>query len=475
MAVNIEKLIDALIESRGMTIADLTAQLGYHSKTSLVRIMKGQVNQRAVDAFAKRVQSYLALSAQEERQLSEVMEYLRWQKDYEASREMLRFLRGEQTPQAHVWLEEISTQGRVRLADRYAGKQEIRITLLNSQYMPIFHQLHGLVRSGATLEHYIHMREDPARVIHAINELIPLIYERGYSGYSYRVGERADGVQGLMDADLMVVQYSSEDGARHEDVVVFDREDHGYVYTRNQHHGIARILGIRPERYAPIKNVYFQSGELVSYIQFCEYYARLECNRSVYTIKPDVCMAWIPEDVIISALLEGEAGGIEDTDGLLEKFRRVHRDRVQNTYEKRRVAKTIMKRSAMVRFARTGMLSDHFWGMRAFTPEERVRILSLIMEQIESNPYFNVFFLKDNDYLRDAEIAWYDGVGIMAMEAKTDYALEGNHSEVMIVHDEFMRMFKEYIERALLADQVLTVGETMSFLSGLIQIALSEN
>lgn len=277
--------------------------------------------------------------------------------------------------------------------------------------------------------------------------------------------------QGVLCADLMLVQYRDEAGTLSEDWIVFDGEHHGFVHAE-AHPGCAgRMLGIRREEFVPIKNVYFQNVGMESYIQFCSDYAQLEYNRSIYKIKPDIGMEWIPEDILVAALEDGGALDFEQMGDLIEAFRAVYRGRVRNAYEKRRVSRIIMKRSAMTRFARTGRLSDHFWAMRSFTQEERARILRLLKDQMENGAYFHIHFLKDNDFLRDAEIAYYDGVGIRMMDANTDYALAGNHSEVMIVHDGFMRMFKEYFERSLLAVQVVSHGEAIDFMDALIKIA----
>lgn len=474
MTGEIEKLISGMIDDRGMTLADFTAQLGYQSKTSLVRIMKGQVSQRAIDTFAKRMRSSIDLTAQEELKLSEVIDHLRWRQDYISSREMLRFLRGEQTPEEDIWLEVQETGTRMRFSDRYARTSEISITLLNSQYVPIFRQLLKLVRDrGAAVEHFLQMSRESVRVIHAIGELIPLIYEKGYAGYcSCHVdGSASGGVRGMLDADVMVIRYRREDGVSCEDIIVFNEKNHGFVSCGREPGRYRGMLGIRYDQYKPIKNVYFQSSRMDSYVQFCEAYAKLEHNRSIYKIKPDLCMSWIPEDIIVSALMDGRVGEMEGVSELLEHFREVYHERVRNVYEKRRVSKAIMKRSAMVRFARTGRLADHFWAMRPFTPGERVRIFRLLLEQNENNPYFNVFFLKDNDFLRDVEVAHFENTGILMMDPSTDYAMQGNHSEVMIVHDEFMRMFRDYFERSLLADHVLNHAETIDFLNSLIRIA----
>lgn len=471
----IERLIGEMVEERGMTLSEFTELLGYHSKTSLVRIMKGQVSQRAVDTFVKRMKSNLDLTAEEQLKLNDVIDHLRWQQDYISAREMLRFLRGEQTPEGEVWLEEVDSRKKMRLTERYARAAEIRITLVNCQYVPIFRQLLDLVRSkGAVVEHYIQMRREPVRVIHAIGELIPLIYEKGYSGYCSRHpdGSESGGVRGMLDSDAMVVQYITEDGVRLEDSIIYDKPDHGYVITSDRPGRYLETYGIRQDEYKPIKQVYFQTGGMDSYVRFCADWAKIEHNRAIYLVKPDLCLAWIPQDMVIGALLEGGVGEMQGVDGLLEQFRTVHQERWRNLFEKRRVSKSIMKRNAMVRFARTGKMSDHFWAMRAFTPEERVRIFRFLLEQNENNPYFDLFFLRDNDFLRDVEVVHYDNAGILMMDPSSDYAMLGNHSEVMIVHDEFMRMFREYFERSLLADHVLSHAETTDFLNSLIKIAM---
>ena len=103
-----------------------------------------------------------------------------------------------------------------------------------------------------------------------------------------------------------------------------------------------------------------------------------------------------------------------------------------------------------------------------------MRIFNLLKKQMEHNPYCDLYFLKDDDFLRDAEIAYYDGMGILANDANTDYSPEGKHSEVMLVHEGFMRMFKECFERSLQTDHVMSHADTVYFLNGLIKIALDE-
>jgi len=173
-----EKLINTLLRSRGMTLAELTEKLGYQSKTSLVRVMKKQANQRALDTFVKRLKKHIELNDEELARLSETMECLNWQEDYESSREMLGLLRGEIAEDREVILEDAVSGECSTLAERYQKATDIRITMLNCQYVPIFGMLLDMVRrQNVQIEHYLVMPEDSARVIHSISILFPLIYE----------------------------------------------------------------------------------------------------------------------------------------------------------------------------------------------------------------------------------------------------------------------------------------------------------
>ena len=468
-----ERMMNDLLRDRGMSIAELTARLGYQSKTSLVRIMKKQANQRALNEFAKRLKIHMDLSEEELTRLNEAVEYLRWQEDYASSREMLRLLCGEAAADETVWLEDAVSGECSQLAQRYDGANEISITLLNCQYVPMFGLLLDMVRSrSAQIEHFLMMDEASERVIHAIGALIPLIYEKNYAGYSY-CGKKSASVQGLLGSDLMLVHYRNAEGMPCEDMIVFDSDRHGFVRTESESGAMLRMLGIRPKDFAPLKKIYFEGEGLESYVRFCNDYAKLERNRSIYKIKPDVSMEWIPEDILLAALQEGSVD-LSTIGELVNTFREIYHERVRNVYEKKRPSSLILKRSAMRKFARTGRLCDHFWAMRPFAPEERVRIFSLLKEKMKDNSKGKICFLKDDQFLRDVEIAYYDGVGILVTDSNTDYAPNGIHSEVMLVHKGFARMFKEYFERSLMAGHVIPHAEALEFMDELIMIAQNE-
>lgn len=253
-------------------------------------------------------------------------------------------------------------------------------------------------------------------------------------------------------------------------MIVFDRPDHGVLQAAACPGDFERLLGLRREEFSPIKSVNPQGEGFESYIEYSRNYAAKEYNRAVYKIKPDLSIDWIDAELSVRALLEGGIPGIAEMPEVVEALREIYRARVENTFEKRHPAKTIMKRSAMRRFALTGRMSDHFWGMRPYTPEERAAILKKLLWQMENNPYFNIYFLKDNGELRDAEMTLYDKLGLQLLDANTDYELSEHHSEVLIVHEDIMRVFRNYFERELLVKRVIPYQEAVAFMRELIHI-----
>ena len=124
----------------------------------------------------------------------------------------------------------------------------------------------------------------------------------------------------------------------------------------------------------------------------------------------------------------------------------------------------------MEQFARTGRLTDHFFGLRPYTPTERAKILYHILEQTKTNPYFDVYFFKDGFEPPLMEITLYEGVGTMMTKPFTDYNLAGDHAEVMMTNEDFCACYKTFFAENLLAQQVMTREETIMELERLIEI-----
>lgn len=467
--VKMDAFVAQLMAARGITTGELTELLGYRSKTSIARIVKEEAHQRSVEEFAARVRDIMNLSPAENEELEALLESSKWQSDYQASREMLAFLKGSPV-HGDVCLEMANARGNVDLVNRYKDSVKIEITLLNSSYVPIFGVLGALIwQKNAHVRHYILVDDNTAKTIRSVNAMLTVFYETGYEGY---VCQREDSDPlsqhyGIDNSDIMLVSYVAGDGQSMEDLIVFDRPDHGVVSA-----GVAgtyhSVVQLDFSSYIPIKRSYFECAALEDYAQYSRDYASLEYNRPVYKIKPDIGVDYIPADLMGKAVREGPWAEDENMRPIIKEILpeliEIYEKRVQNTFEKHKPAHTVMKTRAMRRFACTGKTTDHFWGMRPYTPSERKRIFTLLLKEYERNPFFNLYFLKDNDFLRDVEIAYYEGIGMLILESGTDYNLAEGHSEILITHPEFLRLYKDYFLKNLIKNHVLSREQTCQFL-----------
>lgn len=473
--MKMDAFIAQLVASREITMKELTERLGYRSKTSITRIAKGKANLRSMEEFDRRVRDALNPTPAEGECLERLLESARWKNDYYASQEMRAFFSGGRLYGEEGFRLSFSEDGLpVDLLRRYEGAEKMEITILNSQYVPVFEILQTLIRrEHARVRHYFHVNENAAKTIRAVNAMLTVFYEANYEAFEYRADdvERAVWHQGVSEADLMRVAYISGDGTAAEDLIVFDRPDHGII-SAGAPGTFHAMLQIDFGRYKSVKRTYFERDALEDYIQYSRDYAALEYNRPVYKIKPDVGVDGIPADLMGDAVREGPWAADEAQrpimEAILPELIDIYDRRVRNTYQKRKPAHTIMKRRAMWKFACTGRTTDHFWGMRPYTPAERARIFRLLLKEYEHNPFFHLYFLKDDDFLRDAEIAYYEGVGMLILESGTDYNLAQGHSEILITHSEFLRLYKDYFLKNLIRSQVISEEQTRDFLRACI-------
>lgn len=468
--------ITKFMEDRNLSMTRLSELLGYRSKTSLARLMEDGSREKSLLQFESAMKSAFDLTDNERAGLQRAVQIaIRGRTAYLAEEEMWQFLRGGAgNDGGELTIMEYATGQRIDLLERYASMKDVRILLLNCHSVAVFSILRRLLAlEHVSVEHYIRSDGNAAKTICAVNSLISVFYKRRYSAYTCvnNPYDDATAPQGVMKADMMAVSCTLTDGGTREDVIVFNGHTEGSLLTHGGLQGmLADALGLKREKYAPLKRTYFHCSAFENYIQFSHDYAELERNRAIWKIKPDIGVDWIPVQILAQALMEGPAPEGELDEAVVQALYEIYDRRYQNTISKRKPAHTIMKRGAMRRFALTGRTSDHFWAMRPYTPPERAAILTDILHHQQHNPFFHIYFLKDDCTLRDAEITLYDGLGILMTESDTDYNLAAGHSEVMLAHPELMELFKEFFIKGLVKQHTLPEEESCRFLCELIEL-----
>lgn len=464
---------------KGLTLSELTGKLGYRSKTSLERLMNGATRGDSLRRFEESMRRVFELTQKEQAELHRAVQVaLHGEQAYLVSLKMWDFVSGR-APEADVPLRIVDVQSgqSIDLKKRYMGRC-MRAAVFNCPHTtPLFRLLRELLNEkGMRVEHYMHTNLDGVRTMSAMNMLMSVFYRKGYSGYTFTPPpEEIERYCGVQTADLAVFDYLDERGEPCEDFVVFHAADAGRLMTMRGGHGqTERLLGVDTRSFQPIKRTYTECREFSDYIRYSENYSALEYNRSVWKLKPDVGVDQIPARILADALLRSPQMQSDQARETVEMLRLIYEKRYANASGKHRHAYTIMKRGAMEQFARTGRTSDHFWLMTPYTPGERVEILQDLLKQQRGNRYLHMFFLKEDQALRDVEIALYEEAGMLFLEADTDYNLEDGHSEVLITHTEVLRMYRQFFEEVLLEDYVQEEKETCRILEELIELARAQ-
>ena len=187
--------------------------------------------------------------------------------------------------------------------------------------------------------------------------------------------------------------------------------------------------------------------------------------------KPDPCFPLISTEIVKKACLDNipQVGAdVPDFLDMLENLADIQEARFRNIFSQKKAVHIVFFPSALRRFARTGCLTDHVFLLRNFTVSERIEILSHLVHQIRTNPYFNVYLLRDEQNFIEIEATCYEGEGVQFTPAHTDYNLGSGHTEAIITNEEFCGLFLDFFRDDLLVNHVYSPSAAVFLLESLI-------
>lgn len=473
---DIREYIQKITFRENLSLKELADVLGYKSRTTLDRILKEDATPAAIRKLEQALLDAFSLTADEKAALHEAAQITIYGAEkYIVSKKMWDFVQGTPPAQAERFcIKDARSDAVIDLTRRYAASERVQAIIVNCQYVVgLFSIMKALLRRGSTaVDHFMYVDKDSVRTVSAVNLLMTVFYERGYSGYVRHRSYQQDALPdcGLNDADVAAITWQDADGKSKTDLICFLNSESGTLLeVDGLSEAFFRQIGLNRQDYAPIKRTYFECSAFSNYIKYSEDYAALERNRAVWKLKPDIGVDQIPGHILRDAMLGGDMPHDDQFLEVLSVLEDVYKKRYRNTYAKRKHTFTIYKRGAMRRFALTGRTSDHFWGMRPYTLTERIMILGDLLKQQNENPYVHSYFLKDDSTLRNVEIAYYEGEGMLILESDTDYNLEQGHSEIMVTHQEMLNLYRDFFMNVLVQDYVYPESETCKYLRALIE------
>lgn len=475
-----------IVKSRRISASELARMMAYKSRNSIFRMLGETGGHGARQAFFERLtgEDPLSLEESERLALEQALEVSRVGRHAFLSNCALHEMLGSSAVDAPAHGIRIEGGGddprfHQALAALTRGRKAY-IAIMGCCDRAIFEAIRKWIcRADAACEvkvtHLIYTGAE--EIVHNISAIQPLLYCDCYTAYCVEPGVFSREREALYRHNCIHIQAQSEQGQWHTQTLVLMEKGIFIPLERancGEEDRFMRYFAADMEK-MPLLKAQLPDGECVeNYLSYTQSCRKLEMNRTVYMIKPDIPLTCVHPDILlpcVKAEFWQMAG--ERADTLKEGFYRIHLDRWENLFGTRRNHHVIFSQEEMERFARTGRQSDHMFAIRAYTPRERAAILTQLKKQAQENPCFCMRFFKAEFRPPMMEIGLYEGAGTLMTKPQTHYDLAGDHAEVVIEQAEFCERYREFYAKDLMERHVVSSEETMQIMDRLIEVAQS--
>ena len=473
-----------ILESRGTSASELARMMAYKSRNSIFRILDEVGGQSARQSFFDRLtgEDPLALQEDERMALEQALEVSRLGRHaFLSNCAMHELLMNTGTGFAEhgVRIEGGAEDPHFRGAlERLARGRKAYITITGCCDRAIFEAIRGRIyKTDVTCEikvtHLIYMGKE--EIVRNISAIQPLLYFDYYTAYCVEPGVLSKEREGIYRNNCIHIQAQNAQGEWYHQTLLLVEKG---VFVplgglSKQVDDYFRECFAEDLKRMSLLKAELPAGDCVeSYLRYTQSCLRLEMNRTVYTIKPDISMICVHPDILLPCVKEEfwqRAG--DQMRELKEAFYRTHLLRWENFFGTRRGNHMILSREAMERFAQTGRQSDHFFAIRTYLPQERVEILTELRRQTRENPSFCMRFFEEEFRPPMTEIGLYEGEGTLMTKPQTHYDLAGDHAEAVITQKEFCERYREFYMKDLMERHVISKEKTLALMDDLIAIA----
>lgn len=475
-----------ILERRKISASELARMMAYKSRNSIFRILDEAGGHSARQAFFDKLSSEntLELSKEEHAELEQALEVSRVGRQVFLSNRAMRELlinddmrEPGKTPRIDAFYTP-DDPNFVRALNEMAHCKTAYITITGCCDREIFEALRAWIyKADVTCEirvaHILYTGKE--EIVQNISAIQPLMYCDCYRAYCLEPGAFSLEREAMYRQNIIYALMLDENGNWYRQTLMMVDKGVLIPMTRirsRKNDPFSRYFAGDIRRMAMLKAALPESGSVESYLEYIESCRRLEYGRAIYTVKLDLPLSFIHPDILLPCVKDEfwmMAG--DQAEAIKAEFRRTHLERWENIFRKKKERYYIFSAEVMERFARTGMMSDHFFAIRAYTPRERADILKNLRTQMKTNPAFHIHFFKESFEPQLTEIGLYEGAGTLMTKPYTNYDLAGDHAEAIITQKEFCQRYKEFFVKDLLERQVISREETLACLDRLIAIA----
>ncbi|MBR5301211.1 MAG: hypothetical protein IKU38_00060 [Clostridia bacterium] len=475
-----------ILKRKGISASELARMMAYKSRNSIFRILDEAGGHSPRQAFYDRLigEDPLALDEEDKAALAQALEVSRVGQHAFLSNHAMRELlmdadARESGPKIRVDAFNTPEDPEFKLALREIERCKVAyVTITGCCDRAIFEALRERIyKADVTCEvrvaHIMYTGEE--EIVRNISAIQPLLYCDCYRVYCLKPGAFSPEREAMYRHSCIYALMQDEQGNwfRHTLLLV----DKG-VFAAMQ-----RVKTRKNDRYSRyfaedirkmpmLKSELPTGGSVESYLEYTQSCLKMEQARAMYTIKLDPSLACIHPDILLSCVKdEFWQMAADRAEALKAEFWRIHMGRWDNMFSRKKESRMIFSQAAMRSFAATGRLSDHFFAIRTYKPEERAAIIRNLRDQVRNNPLFHVYFFCERFEPMLTEIGLYEGLSTLMTKPYTNYDLASDHTEAIVTEKEFCERYKAFYMNDLLERHVISQEETMALLDELIDIA----
>ena len=475
-----------LLKKRGLSATAVAKELGFKSRTAFFRILHDESRIPAIEKCFEEAKksAQLALTEEEIAQLEEAVCVSRLGKRTYSIHCVLReMIYPAQCQKQQTQMEIVGCAGVETFEDVIQLLPEggnVEIIMAGRCPKNNVDRIHRLTqeRKVDSIVHLFAVDEEDAEDVKIFSSISNILFSKIYSAYFLNETGSAE-KNWWLRSGIILFCHRAEDGSQttvqltrlsHERYFcLVAQNDSGAVFWHT-------LFKSQNEMLQPLKRRQEEAQpDIQNYIRFTREFQLLEHNREIYTIRQDFPINCVPVEILASPVIEAFSqicpDQADEFSKQITKLYDIHKTRVDNFYNKKKPTHIVLNQEAMMRFARTGNRSDHFFLTRPYTPQERVWMLELLRDHAMNNPNFHLWIGRNPNIINDKEITIYDGYGVAVVKADTSWRLEQDHQEVLLESPMLARYFKSCFADSVLCGAVMTKEESVACLDEMIEAA----
>lgn len=468
--------LNYLMEKHSLTASSLAALIGV--RTGLRRVLANDSTESMRKLVFSHIIEHNLFTPQERMQLSRSLEISRaGVENYKFDRTISGIMTGNIERCESV----MQTTSGIELKKRLEilkNASEVELLCINSCFHSLICAVRQLfVRSDAdvSMRHLIISKAYPNATAEVVSVIFPLLFDHRYMPFSVR--SISDNSNFAISGNLLLIRYRLENSsALHQMFFVLtdeyvahelpnaDATDLFGFYTNILHSHSMKLLPLLEDR-----------KRYSDFPSLCMTFLNHELNRATYAISNDICFQQIPSSICVSALKDKGMFTSVQTEELIRHTLPIHEQRYQNHYNKKKSTYHIMTLEGCRKFLNTGYSSDHFFAFRAFTPEERAKIFSEMIQKAQDNSCYTPLMIRNPDFHPGYHLVCYDKLGVSVDEAITDYNISKGDPSIFLTFPEFTKQFQSYYLQTLVNEKCYSREESLRILEKMLQSFMAEH